>query len=63
MAICFNLHQVCPFVPPFVFALFFIPSFNVLKRLFLFFTQFGGSSFDKILIKFVTQLLERGNCF
>ena len=42
IAILFNLHQVCPSVPTFVFAVLFIPSFNVLSS-FLYFAQLGGS--------------------
>ena len=38
MAIRFSLLQVCPSVSPFVFAMLFIPSFNVVCL-----TPFGGS--------------------
>ena len=40
IAIRFYLLQVCPSVPPFVFAALFIPSFHVLSGLFFCFTQF-----------------------
>ena len=42
ITISFNLLLVCPSVRKFVFAVLFIPSFNVLSNYFCF-TQFGGS--------------------
>ena len=42
IAIRFNLLQVCPSVPPFVFVVLSIHSFTILCRYFCF-TQFGGS--------------------
>ena len=47
IAIRFNLLQVCPSVPSFVFAVLFISPFNVLRcAVFLiYFPQFGGSSY------------------
>ena len=46
----FNLLQVCPFLPPFLFTVLFIPSFDFCAVIFIF-TKFGVSfrclNFDK----------------
>ena len=54
----FNLLQVCPLVPTFVFAVLLIPSFNILKDYFFFVSpNLVAVPIVRILIKFVTQLL------
>ena len=43
IAIHFNLLQVCLSVPPFVFAVFFIPSLTIVSGyIFLYFSQYVG---------------------
>ena len=54
IAIHFNLLQVYLSVPPFVFAVLFIPSSTVVSGLFLCFRQYGGGfirlNFDKFRV-------------
>ena len=42
ISVRFNLLQVCQFAPPFVSAVLFTPSFDVLSCKLLFFTQFAA---------------------
>ena len=53
----FNLLQVCPLVPTFVFAALLIPSFNIFKDYFFVSLNLVAVPIVRILIKFVTQLL------
>ena len=53
----FNLLQVCPPLPTFVFAVLLIPSFNILKDYFFVSPNLVAVPIVRILIKFVTQLL------
>ena len=47
IVIRFDLLQVCPFVPSFVFAVLFIPSFNVWVVIFMSFHSVWRQNFDK----------------
>ena len=58
IAVRFNfLLQVCPYVPPFLFAMLFIPSFNVWSGYFNVSLNLVADSTVWIMIIFVTQLL------
>ena len=57
IAICFNLLQVCPSVPSFVFPVLFTPSSEVLSDYFYVLVNLVAVPIDWILINFVTQLL------
>ena len=53
----FNLLQVCPSVPTFVFAVLLIPSFNILSNYFYVSPNLVAVPIVRILIKFKTQPL------
>ena len=58
ISVRFNLLQVCPSVPTFVFAVLLLPSFNVLSGYFFVSLNSVAVPNVRILIKFgVTQLL------
>ena len=62
ISIRFNLLQVFPSVPTFVFAVLLISSFKVLRDYFLCFTQFGGwvTKFVKIeTVETATKLKQK----
>ena len=57
ISICFNIFQVCPSVPNFVFALLLTSSFNVLSDYFYVSLSLVAVHTVRTLKKLVTQLL------
>ena len=57
IAIQFNLLQICPSMPSFLYAMLFIPCFNILRSYFHDSLNTVAFPTVRIAINFVTQLL------